>query len=417
MDYWELSKKIFVGGVNSPVRAKVLPTPFITEKARGPYLYTVDGKKILDYVLGYGPLILGHAHPRVVEKIKEQIENGSLYGTASKQEVLLGKKILENYMDGGKIRFVNSGSEATLLAIRIARAYTNRKFIVKFKECYHGSYDSFLSGQTINGDKIDSSTGILGEIGKYTLLADYNDIESVQSIFSLKGEEIAAVIVEPVLGNHGVIPPEKNFLGELTSITKEYGSLLIFDEVITGFRISMGGAKHYYNVSPDLATFGKIIGGGLPIGAVVGEKKIMDEVTPSGKVFNAGTFNGNPLSMVAGYATIEELERTNGIKKAEENARAIEEFLNDLFIAKKINATTNRVASMMQIYFTDNKEIRRGRDFSSVDEKRYTELHRLLLEKNIFITPSNREAIFTSTVHDEVLQYTLEKLDEILTRM
>ncbi|MEM4555533.1 MAG: glutamate-1-semialdehyde 2,1-aminomutase, partial [Acidilobaceae archaeon] len=302
--------RVFPGGVNSPVRAAVKPYPFFVEKAEGPYLYTVDGEKLIDLVQAYGPLILGHRHPRVEKAILEQLSKGWIYAAPHEVEIKLAEKILKYVRPGGMIRFVNSGTEATALAIRLARAVTKRKLIVKFDGCYHGAHDYVLvaTGSAAEHYGVPASEGVPEEVAKMTLIADFNDFDSIEKLFREHGDRIAAVIVEPVLGNIGVVPPKKGFLKFLRELTEKYGSLLIFDEVITGFRLSLGGAQEYFGVKADIVTLGKIIGGGMPIGAVVSSAEIMKNLAPLGKVFNAGTFNAHPLAMAAGLATIEVLE-------------------------------------------------------------------------------------------------------------
>lgn len=398
-DLWREAVNLFPGGVNSPVRASLKPYPFYVEKAEGVYLYTVDGRKYMDFVLGYGPLILGHRDRRVLEKVIDQVERGWLYGTPAPVEVELARKILGHMYPGGKIRFVNSGTEATLTAIRLARGYTGRKYIVKFDGCYHGSNDYLLvsSGSAVEHYGIPASKGVLDEVARYTVVAEFNSVESVERIMERYGDDVAGVIVEPVMGNLGVIPGRREFIDYLRKITREYGSLFIFDEVITGFRLGLSGASGYYNVKPDLITLGKIIGGGFPVGAIAGRTDVMDELSPEGKVFNAGTFNAHPVTMAAGLATIEILERGDlsyADRAAEEISKAIRDELDDM----GINYALNRVASMFQVFLgvehVDNASTARRSN-----GELHSKLQRALLEKEVFIAPSRLEAIFTSTKH------------------
>ncbi len=411
---YEYAKELFSGGVNSPIRAAVKPFPFYVERAEGAYLYTVDGCRLVDYVLGYGPLILGHRHPRVVEALQSQLDRGWLYGAPFEAEVRLGEKILGHVMPGGKIRFVNSGTEATMTAIRLARGYTGRKFIVKFDGCYHGSHDSVLvsAGSAATEYGAPNSLGVPEEVARLTLVAEYNNPESVEKIMSRHGGDVAAIIVEPVIGNMGVIPPEKGFLDFLAKTAKEHGALLVFDEVITGFRLALGGAQEYYGVRADIVTLGKIIGGGLPIGAVVARKDILDYLTPTGKVFNAGTFNAHPLAMVAGLATLEVLEETNALRRASEAARTVEEALRESLDRIGAVYTVNRVESMLQVFFAKGPVTRPSHARMS-DKKTYSRLHEELLKRGVFIAPSQFEAIFTSSSHaGDPLDYTVEAIRE-----
>ncbi len=398
-DLWMEALSLFPGGVNSPVRASLKPYPFYVERAEGAYLYTVDGKKYMDFVLGYGPLILGHRDRRVLEKVIDQVERGWLYGTPTPVEVELARKILGHMYPGGKIRFVNSGTEATLTAVRLARGYTGRKYIVKFDGCYHGSNDYLLvsSGSAVEHYGIPASKGVIDEVARYTIVAEFNSVESVERIMERYGDDVAGVIVEPVMGNLGVIPGRREFIEYLRKITREYGSLLIFDEVITGFRLGLSGASGYYNVKPDLVTLGKIIGGGFPVGAIAGRADVMDELSPKGKVFNAGTFNAHPVTMAAGLATLEILEQgelSYADRAAEEVSKAIRDELGDM----GINYALNRAASMFQVFLGVERV-----ENASMARKSNGELHgklqRALLEKGVFIAPSRLEAIFTSTKH------------------
>jgi glutamate-1-semialdehyde 2,1-aminomutase (EC 5.4.3.8) len=409
---YERAKEVFPGGVNSPVRAAVKPYPFFVKYGKGAYIYDEDGNKLIDYVLGYGPLILGHSNDYVLNKIKEELDKGWLFGVPKENEIKLAEKIISYIKPGGKIRFVNSGTEATMTAIRLARGFTNRKYIVKFDGCYHGSHDAVLvqAGSAATEFGVPNSLGVPEDVAKLTLVAKYNDLNSIESIFNSYGDQIAAVILEPVIGNMGVIKPNKNFLWEVRKITKNYGSLLIFDEVITGFRISMGGAQEYFGIESDIVTLGKIIGGGFPIGAVVSKKEILESLTPEGKVFNAGTFNAHPISMIAGLSTLEFMEKNNAVEKASKAAK----ILNELLLDYGIKYTINRVESMMQIFFTE-KEVSNADDARKANKEIYSMLHEKLLSKGVFIPPSQFETIFTSYEHNEdMIHYTAEKIIELI---
>jgi len=392
------------------VRASVKPYPFYVKGGRGPFLFTIDGKKLIDYVLAYGPLILGHAHPKVVDRIKQAVEDGWIFGTPTEVEVKLAKKIL-GYVKKEKIRFVNSGTEATLLALRLARAYTRRKKILKFDGNYHGAHDFLLvdAGSAASEYNVPISDGIPEEVLRLTEVCDYNNIECVEK--KLRTEEFAAVIVEPVAGNFGLILPELEFLKGLRELTKSYSSLLIFDEVITGFRLSLGGAQEYFKVTADLVTLGKIIGGGFPIGAVASSAEIIDMLTPKGKVFNAGTFNAHPISMIAGLSTLEVLEAERVYDVANYASKAISEELEKMY---KGDFVINRIASMFQVFF-DVKQVRNARDVRRANREKYVKFAQELLKRNIFIPHSQFEVIFTSGVHDDnVINETIYSIREAI---
>jgi glutamate-1-semialdehyde 2,1-aminomutase len=411
---WERAQSLFPGGVNSPVRAAVKPYPFYVERAEGPYLYTVDGERLVDYVLGYGPMFLGHRHPVVEEAVRRQLEKGWMYGTPAEGEIRLAEKILQYFHPGGMIRFVSSGTEATMAAIRLARGYTGRKLIIKFNGCYHGAHDAVLvgAGSAAAEFGVPTSLGVPEEVAKLTLVAKYNDLDSVEKIMRRHGDDVAAVIVEPVAGNSGVIPPEPGFLQGLRGLTRTYGALLIMDEVITGFRLGLRGAQGYYGVQGDLTTLGKIIGGGFPVGAIVGPKEIMSHLTPSGKVFNAGTFNAHPVVMAAGYATIEVLETGEPYRVAAEAAKAVHEALEEAANSKGIDYTINHVESMLQIFMTKGP-VKSPEDAAKSDRKLYQRLHEELLRRGVFIAPSQMEAIFTSGVHtQEAVEHTIQAIRE-----
>ncbi|MCE4606239.1 MAG: glutamate-1-semialdehyde 2,1-aminomutase [Desulfurococcales archaeon] len=415
---WTEAKELFPGGVNSPVRATLKPYPFYVNRAKDAFIFSVDGAGFIDYVLGYGPLILGHKDDRVMEKIVEQLMNGWLYGTPSPIEVELARKILKHMYPGGKIRFVNSGTEATLTALRLARGYKNRKYIVKFDGCYHGSNDYLLvsSGSAVEHYSVPASKGILEDVAKYTLVAKFNDPYSVSRIMREYGDKVAAIIAEPIMGNLGVIPADYGFLRFLREVADEYGSLLIFDEVITGFRLGLNGASGFYGVKPDIVTLGKIIGGGFPVGAVLGRSDIMDNLTPSGKVFNAGTFNAHPVTMTAGYATLEILESGEYIL-ASKAAETITSVLDDLLSDKGVIYTINRAGSMFQVFFNVD-EVKNADDARRSDSILFEHFQRGLLKRGVFIAPSRLEAIFTSTKHTgAVLEESIEALKDVVSEL
>ena len=408
------SQRVLVGGVNSPVRAAIRPYPFFVREGKGPYLFTVDGYQLIDYVLGYGPLILGHSPEPVVKQVMNYLDKGWLYGVPMETEVALAKKIVNHFPSIKKVRFVNSGGEAVSTAIRLARGYTKRNKILKFEGCYHGAVDYVLvkAGSAAAHFGAPSSAGVPEDVAKLTLVAKYNDLDSVERIMRSEGNDVAAIIVEPVMANYGVIPPREGFLKGLREIADKYGALLILDEVVTGYRLGLGGAQRYYGVSADITTLGKIIGGGFPVGAVGARDDIMDLLSPRGPVFNAGTFNGHPISMIAGLATIEVLENTNAYDIAINASHRLAEGLNDILSKSGIDHVVNWVPTMLQVFFTKGEVI----DHETANKsnvKRYLKLHEELLKRGVFIAPSQFEAVFTSSSHTtEIINETLRYMED-----
>lgn len=410
---FEKAKDVLVGGVNSPVRA-MKPYPFFVERGEGCRLYDVEGNSYIDYCLAYGPLILGHAYPKVVEKIEEQLKRGAAYGTPTELEIRFARKVAQLVPSAEMVRFVNTGTEATMGAIRLARGYTGKKKIVKFEGAFHGAHDYVLvkagSGATTHG--IPDSLGIPEETTRNTIIAPFNDERAMGEI--VKEEDIACIILEPIIGNSGCIMPKEGYLQFLREITEERDILLIFDEVITGFRVALGGAQEYYGVKPDITTLGKILGGGLPIGAIAARREIMENFAPLGRVYQAGTFNGNPLSMTAGYTTVTELEDGRVYKKVnslgEKMRKGLEEVSQDLRIDTKVYG----IASMFQMYFTD-KEVVDYKSALSADKEFFLEFQRGLLSKGVFFPPSQYECNFISYAHSErEIEHTLEAAEEVL---
>ncbi len=400
MAIMERARQVLVGGVNSPVRALVKPYPIVVERAKGSRVWSVDGEELIDYIMGYGPLLLGHAHPDVAAAIAEQLEKGWLYASLTEAEVELAEKLVSLYKPGGMVRLVNSGTEATMTAIRLARGYTGRRYILKFDGAYHGAHDAVLvsAGSAAGHLGVPSSPGIPEECASKTLIARFNDEESVEKVFEDRGGEIAAVILEPVIANSGVIPPKKGFLDFVAKTARRHGALVIFDEVVTGFRLSLRGAQEAYGVEADIVTLGKIIGGGFPIGAVVGRREIMRHLTPEGKVFNAGTFNGHPVSVVAGLATIRIAEKINASRIASERARELEDAIHDALRRLDADYTVNRAGGMLQ-FFLGIEKVENADDARRADKAAYARLHEALRRRGILITPSQLEALFPSTAH------------------
>jgi len=412
---FERAKKLFPGGVNSPVRLmKHLPYPFYVARGEGPYIWTVEGHRLIDYCMAFGPLILGHRPRPVEEAVKRALEQGWLFGIPIELEVEYGETIRKHYGTIEMLRIVNTGTEATMNAIRLARAYTGRKYIVKFDGCYHGAHDYTLvkagSGAATWG--VPTSAGILEEVAKYTIVLPYNNVHALEDTFRKMGDQIAAIIVEPVVGNFGLIIPELDFLKAMRQLCDEYGSVLIFDEVITGFRLALGGAQEYFGVKADLTTLGKIAGGGFPIGIFGGKEEIMRLVTPSGPVYNAGTFNAHPISLAAGLATIRELERKYPYEIANRAAEKIARAVEDIAGRLGFDIVVKQITSMFQFYFKKG-DIKNADDVRQANEKLYLKLHEVCLRKGLYLTPSQYEVNFTSAAHTEgVVNETIRILEE-----
>lgn len=414
---FERAKKLMPGGVNSPVRA-FAPYPFFTKYTRGSRIVDVDGKEYIDYCLAYGPLVLGHSHPKVLAAVREQLSKGTMYGTPTETELELAELICDNVPCAEMIRLVNTGTEATMSAIRVARGYTGKKKIVKFEGCYHGAHDCVLvkagSGATTFGTP--DSLGVPEETTQNTVVLPYNDIESFEQTVKREKDQMAAVIMEPVVGNAGVILPKDGYLKRIRELTEENGIVLIFDEVITGFRLAFGGAQEYFRVIPDMVTLGKIMGGGFPIAAYGGRKEIMTMVAPAGKVYQAGTFSGNPISVVAGLATLEYIKSEGEVfyKTLESKTKAIAKALRNLKSEKNDRFQINHISSMFQIFFTSN-HVYNYHYAKTADLERFKAYHRKLLEKGVFIPPSQFETCFVSESHTkEDINETIEAMASAL---
>ncbi|HEY4698797.1 MAG TPA: glutamate-1-semialdehyde 2,1-aminomutase [Nitrososphaerales archaeon] len=411
------AKKRIPAGVNSPVRA-YKPYPFFTSKAKGSKLTDVDGNELIDYCMSYGPLILGHANEDVEIAVRNQLPRGTMYGTPTEQEVDFAELISKLVPCAKMLRVVNSGTEATMHAIRVARGATSRDKIVKFEGCYHGAHDSVLvragSGASTFGSP--DSLGIPKDTAKNTIVLPYNDIEAFEDLIRREDTNIAAVILEPVVGNSGLILPRRGYLQALRKATRKSGILLIFDEVITGFRVALGGAQEYYGVQPDMVTLGKIIGGGFPIGAYGGRKDLMEMVSPLGGVYQAGTLSGNPISVTAGLTVLRILaEKKNEIYGSlERKGVLMSKGLRDVAADANIKSQVNSIASMFQIFFTE-KPVWSYSDAKHSDTSMFTRYHRELVERGVFIPPSQFETCFISTAHTtEDLEKTLEIMGEAL---
>lgn len=396
------SAEFIPGGVNSPVRAyrSVNRIPRFIEKAKGSKIHDVDGNEYIDYVCSWGPAIMGHAHESVLKAVRDAVENGLSFGAPTEKELELARLVNAIMPHIESLRLVNSGTEAVMSAIRLARGYTGKNRIIKFRGCYHGHSDAMLvkagSGGITTG--VPDSIGVPAAVVADTMIAEYNSIESVKNLFEAAGNEIATVIVEPVAANMGVVPPAPGFLQFLRDITSEYGALLIFDEVITGFRIAPGGASERYGVIPDLVTLGKIIGGGMPIGAYGGRREIMEMVSPSGKVYQAGTLAGNPVATAAGIATLSWLRDNRNIyAELEEKGSKIEEALKKRFGE---SASVNRTGSLLSVFFTSCR-VTDYESATSSDTERFSRFFSYMLDNGIYLAPSQYEAWFISAAHSD----------------
>lgn len=402
--YFEQAKKYIPGGVNSPVRAcrSVGCDPVFITKAAGATLTDADGNEYVDFVCSWGPMIAGHAHPSIIDAVQKAAASGTSFGAPTPSEIDLAAMVVEALPSVDKVRFVNSGTEATMSAVRLARGYTGKKVVVKFDGCYHGHADSFLvkAGSGLITLGIPGSPGIPDEIVKNTLSIPYNDISVLEQTLRDENLEIACVIVEPVAGNMGCVPPKPGFLEKLRELTSELGIVLIFDEVITGFRLSYGGAQQYYNITPDLTCLGKIIGGGLPVGAYGGKSEIMNCIAPDGPVYQAGTLSGNPLAMAAGIATLKLLQSPGFYEQLEEKATSYVTRLEGIAATVGVAVQLNRVGSMMTGFFT-SEPVTDYESAMKADANRYAQHYRQMLAEGIYLAPSQFEVAFISAVQTE----------------
>ncbi len=417
---FEKSKNFIPGGVNSPVRAfkSVGMTPPFIKSAKGSRIIDMDGNEYVDYVGSWGPMILGHAHPEVVEEIKKACEDGTSYGAPTHKELILAEMIINAVPSVEMVRMVSSGTEAVMSAIRAARGFTGRDKILKFEGCYHGHSDGLLakagSGALTTG--VPDSAGVPNDYVKNTIVSEYNNLDELENVFKRHGNELAAVIVEPVAGNMGVVLPDNGFLEFLREITIKYGVVLIFDEVITGFRVSYGGAQGYFGITPDMTVFGKIIGGGMPVGAYGGRKDIMSMVSPVGPVYQAGTLSGNPVAMAAGIKTLEILRDNPCIyKKIEDNAMELEKSFLDSSRKYGIPIKVNRMGSLLSAFFTE-EDVVDLKTAMTCDLGKFQSYFQNMLQSGIYIAPSQFEAIFVSSAHKkEDIARTINAVDYVLS--
>jgi glutamate-1-semialdehyde 2,1-aminomutase len=420
---FEQAKTVIPGGVNSPVRAfnGVGGNPIFFTKGEGAYLFDADGKKYIDYVASWGPMILGHANQAVVSAVKETLEKGLGFGAPTEIETTLAKKVCELVPSIELVRMVSSGTEATMSAIRLARGFTGRDKIVKFEGCYHGHSDSLLvkagSGALTLG--VPTSPGVPAALAEHTLTLEYNNVDQVREVLSEVGDEVACIIVEPVAGNMNCIPPVDGFLQGLREVCDTHGVVLIFDEVMTGFRVALGGAQAYYGVKPDLTTLGKVIGGGLPVGAFGGKREIMEYIAPLGPVYQAGTLSGNPMSMSAGLAMLNALsDDVNFYQNLNEKVQMLTDGILAQAQANNIGMTANVVGGMFGLFFTDSDSVTNFDETSACDVERFKKFYHLMLEEGIYMAPSAYEAGFVSSAHSaEDIQATIDATGRVFAKL
>ncbi len=419
---FEEAQKYIPGGVNSPVRAfkAVGGSPVFVKRANGAYIYDIHDKAYIDYVGSWGPMILGHAHPEVIEAVQNAAQHGLSFGTPTEIETEMAKLVCQLVESIEMVRMVSSGTEATMSAIRLARGHTGRNKIVKFEGCYHGHGDALLvkagSGALTLG--VPSSPGVPVELAENTLTLPYNNIEEVEQLFEKCGEEIACVIVEPIAGNMNCIPPIKDFLQTLRKVCSEYKSILIFDEVMTGFRVAAGGAQQLYKVAPDLTTLGKIIGGGMPVGALGGERKIMESLAPTGPVYQAGTLSGNPIAMTAGLTTLKLLSERGFHDKLNRKTKLLVDGLLEAANSNNIPLTANYVTGMFGLFFTEEEKITQFSQVTACNQSHFNSFFNNMLESGVYLAPSSYEAGFISNAHEEEeIEKTIELANQAFAKL
>ena len=414
------AQKHIPGGVNSPVRAfnGVGGDPVFFKKAQGAYVYDEDGNQYIDYVGSWGPMIVGHAHPAVLKSVQDVMKNGLSFGAPTELETLMADKVCELVPSMDMVRMVSSGTEATMSALRLARGYTGRDKIVKFEGCYHGHSDSLLvkagSGALTLG--VPTSPGVPASLAEHTITLSYNNIDQVKQTFKEIGNEIACIIVEPVAGNMNCIPPVAGFLEGLRDVCDEYGSVLILDEVMTGFRVSLGGAQGHYNIKPDLTTLGKVIGGGMPVGAFGGKREIMEHIAPLGPVYQAGTLSGNPVAMAAGLATLEIISQKGFFENLTLQTKKLVQGLEERAAKANIPLTTNQVGAMFGFFFTEDKNISTFEQVTACDAERFKTFYHAMLNEGVYLAPSSYETGFVSSAHtDEDIMKTLDAAEKVFS--
>ncbi|WP_338454732.1 glutamate-1-semialdehyde 2,1-aminomutase [uncultured Alteromonas sp.] len=416
------AQKTIPGGVNSPVRAfkAVGGTPRFITKADGPYMWDADGKQYIDYVQSWGPMVLGHNNPQIRQAVIDASEFGLSFGAPTEAEIIMAETVSKLVPSMEMVRMVNSGTEATMSAIRLSRGYTGRNKIVKFEGCYHGHADSLLvkagSGALTMG--VPSSPGVPANVAEHTLTVEYNSIESVKNVFKAHGNDIACIIVEPVAGNMNCIPPVEGFLEGLRDVCDEYGSLLIFDEVMTGFRVSRGGAQERYGIKPDLTCLGKVIGGGMPVGCFGGRRDILTHIAPTGPVYQAGTLSGNPVAMAAGLAAMEQIQEEGLYEGIFENTQALADGMQALANKHGIKLSTNVAGSMFGIFFTDIERVTNYQQAINCNTEQFNKFYHGMLEQGVYLAPASYEAGFVSKAHDkDIIAKTLEAADKVFAML
>ena len=415
------AQKLMPGGVSSPVRAfkSVGGQPIVFDRVKGAYIWDVDGNKYIDYVGTWGPAICGHAHPEVIEALHKTLEKGTSFGAPSVPENILAEMVIEAVPSIEIVRFVNSGTEACMSVLRLMRAFTDRDKIIKFEGCYHGHGDMFLvkAGSGVATLGLPDSPGVPKSATNNTLTAPYNDLEAVKALFAENPDQIAGVILEPVVGNSGFVPPDAGFLEGLREITQENGALLVFDEVMTGFRIAYGGAQEKFGVTPDLTTLGKVIGGGLPVGAYGGRKDIMSMVAPAGPMYQAGTLSGNPLAMTAGIKTLELLQKPGTYEQLDRITKKLAHGLVKIAQEAGHEVVGGQISAMFGMFFT-GESVHNYDDAKKSDLEKFARFHRGMLERGVYLAPSQFEAGFTSLAHTEAdIEQTLAAAVEVLSRL
>ena len=411
---FEQAKQIIPGGVNSPVRAlkSVGTTPLFVRDAKGPYIYDIDDNKFIDFCMSWGVFILGHNNDKVSKAASDAIFHGSSFGIPTLAETTLAEKVRESFPSMERLRFVNSGTEATMSAIRVARGFTGRDILVKFEGCYHGHADHLLvsAGSAVAKLNNASSAGVPAGFTQYTVVLPYNDTEALEKYFAENGDKVAALIIEPVACNMGVVPPTREFIEATRKVTREHGAILIFDEVITGFRLSYGGAQKRFGITPDMTTVGKIVGGGFPAAAFGGRADIMSVLAPEGPVYQAGTLSGNPVAMAAGYETLKQLGEPGVYELLEERSNRFLSRLAKIVEGKGIQV--NHVGTMFTMFFND-QPVRNFQDTKKSDQERFARYFRNMLDRGIYVSPSQFEGNFISLCHtDEILDYVLKSIEE-----
>jgi glutamate-1-semialdehyde 2,1-aminomutase len=418
---YERALNIIPGGVNSPVRAckSVGADPLFIERGQGCLIYDADGNRFIDYIGSWGPLILGHRHPAVVEAITSVLERGTSFGAPTDLEIQLAQMVIEAVDSVDVVRMVNSGTEATMSAIRLARGATGRDMVIKFDGCYHGHADTLLvaAGSGVATLGIPGSPGVPEAVVQDTLSLPFNDMEAIKKVMDGKGDKIACVIVEPVAGNMGMVPPASGFLETLRELTQNHGAVLIFDEVMTGFRVAYGGAQSLYGIVPDLTCFGKVIGGGLPVGAYGGKRDIMSQIAPQGTVYQAGTLSGNPIAMAAGIATLEQLKTEGVYENLEEKAKRLVAGIADAAQKAGVAAKVDHVGSMLGMFFTD-RNVTCFEDAKTCDLEIFSSFYQGMRQQGIYIAPSQFEALFLSSAHEnEHIDATVDAVEKVLNSL